>query len=102
MEGYSDHCTLYSSPLIPELNHIVNDMEKYPTSYTAFLASRPKRWENDAIALMIRLCRKYKLDALFVQRLLPWFCGSTKKIVAIHDLTPIKFPKQYTVYNGND
>ena len=45
--------------------------------------------------LMPWLCRKYKLDALFVQRLLPWFCGNTKQIVAIHDLTPIKFPKQY-------
>ncbi len=36
-----------------------NELSKYPTSYKAFLASRPKQWENDAIALMIRLCRKY-------------------------------------------
>lgn len=45
--------------------------------------------------LMPWLCYQYKLDALFVQRLLPWFCGNTRQIVAIHDLTPIKFPKQY-------
>ena len=28
-----------------------------PTSYKAFLASRPRKWEQDAIELMIRLCR---------------------------------------------
>ncbi|HEX9614651.1 MAG TPA: allantoinase AllB [Bacteroidota bacterium] len=28
-----------------------------PTSYRAFLASRPRKWEQDAIELMIRLCR---------------------------------------------
>ena len=28
----------------------------YPTSYHAFLESRPKTWENRAIELMIRLC----------------------------------------------
>lgn len=27
-------------------------------SYEAYLASRPKRWEDEAIALMIRLCRE--------------------------------------------
>jgi allantoinase len=29
------------------------------TSYQNYLASRPKQWENDAIALMIRLCEEY-------------------------------------------
>jgi allantoinase len=28
-------------------------------SYQEYLASRPKQWENDAIALMIRLCEEY-------------------------------------------
>ncbi len=37
----------------------INELEKYPTSYAAFLASRPKTWENNAIALMIKLCRKH-------------------------------------------
>ena len=36
-----------------------NELAKNPTSYHEFLASRPKKWENDAIALMIKLCRKY-------------------------------------------
>jgi len=30
-----------------------------PRSYKNYLASRPAKWEDDAIALMIRLCREY-------------------------------------------
>jgi allantoinase len=30
-----------------------------PRAYSHFLASRPRRWENEAIELMIELCRKY-------------------------------------------
>jgi allantoinase len=33
--------------------------ENNPTSYKHFLLSRPKQWENDAIDLMIKLCRKH-------------------------------------------
>lgn len=29
-------------------------------SYKSFLASRPRQWENDAINLMIKLCREFK------------------------------------------
>ncbi len=29
------------------------------SSYQSYLSSRPKKWEDDAIALMIRLCEKY-------------------------------------------
>lgn len=32
---------------------------KSPSSYKDFLSSRPRRWENDAIKLMIDLCREY-------------------------------------------
>lgn len=31
-----------------------------PRSYQNFLESRPRQWENDAIALMIDLCRKHQ------------------------------------------
>lgn len=31
-----------------------------PTSYKTYLASRPKVWENKAIEMMIRLCRKHQ------------------------------------------
>jgi allantoinase len=35
-------------------------LEKDPRSYAAYLASRPKQWENKAVALMIDLCRRYR------------------------------------------
>lgn len=31
-----------------------------PCSYDAFLRSRPRGWENDAIEMMVRLCREFK------------------------------------------
>jgi allantoinase len=50
---------------VPLLVHA--EMESIPppprgavTSYQAWLASRPRAWENDAIALLIRLCREYR------------------------------------------
>jgi allantoinase len=36
-----------------------NLLKQDPTSYRAWLKSRPKEWENKAINLMIRLCEKY-------------------------------------------
>lgn len=35
-------------------------MDAHPRSHAAWLRSRPKYWENDAVALMIRLCRAYR------------------------------------------
>ena len=46
------HCELAS--VVPEFTN--ND----PYSYQHYLSSRPKKWEDDAIALMIRLCEKFK------------------------------------------
>ena len=34
-------------------------LAKHPQSYAAYLQSRPKNWENEAIEWMIRLCRQY-------------------------------------------
>ena len=45
------HCEIYKE----EIKFTLEDKQ----SYEQYLASRPKQWENDAIALMIRLCRKY-------------------------------------------
>ena len=45
------HCEIESS--------CINELAEHPTSYREYLASRPMQWENDAIAMMIRLCRKY-------------------------------------------
>lgn len=46
------HCELYDT-------EIDCDFDTNPTSYQHYLASRPKQWENDAIDLMIRMCRKH-------------------------------------------
>jgi len=47
------HCELYDT-------ETDCDFDNNPTSYQHYLASRPKKWENDAIDLMIRMCRKHK------------------------------------------
>jgi allantoinase len=31
-----------------------------PRSYEEYLSSRPRNWENDAVAMMIRLCKEYR------------------------------------------
>jgi len=46
------HCELYS-------DEVECDFENHPTSYKHYLASRPRKWENDAVELMIRKCREY-------------------------------------------
>jgi allantoinase len=53
------HCELYDT-------EIDCDFENNPTSYQHYLASRPKQWENDAIDLMISMCRKYNCPVHFV------------------------------------
>ena len=34
-------------------------LDAFPTSYKEYLASRPTAWENEAVELMIKLCRKH-------------------------------------------
>jgi allantoinase len=46
------HCELYDI-------EIDCNFENNPTSYQHYLASRPKKLENDAVDLMIRMCRKH-------------------------------------------
>jgi len=46
------HCELYDLPVETRL-------EEFPGNYKEYLASRPKKWENDAIGLMISLCKEY-------------------------------------------
>lgn len=36
------------------------DLSKHPTSYASYLRSRPKEWENNAIAMMTELCRRHR------------------------------------------
>lgn len=35
-------------------------LKKEPKSYQAYLKSRPKKWENDAVALMLKLAEEYQ------------------------------------------
>ncbi|MEX1189103.1 MAG: allantoinase AllB [Bacteroidia bacterium] len=37
-----------------------NNLQEIPGSYSAYLDSRPKKWENDAISMMIHLCKKHQ------------------------------------------
>ena len=46
------HCEIYEK-------EVENDFAQHATSYKHYLESRPKKWENDAIDLMIKLCRKH-------------------------------------------
>ncbi len=46
------HCELYEK-------EVENDFASHPRSYRHYLESRPKQWENDAIELMIKLCKKH-------------------------------------------
>lgn len=46
------HCEIYEE-------EVAGEFSKYPTSYKHYLESRPKKWENDAVDLMIKLCRKH-------------------------------------------
>ncbi|MBX9719983.1 MAG: allantoinase AllB, partial [Candidatus Obscuribacterales bacterium] len=44
-----------------ECGHAAHDADwKDPQSYKSFLESRPRHWENEAIEMMIRLCREFK------------------------------------------
>lgn len=41
-------------------------MDARPRSHHAWLCSRPRSWENEAIALMVRLCREYRCNTHIV------------------------------------
>src|SRR5205085_7836367 len=45
------HCELESE--------VKSQTSKVNISYNDYLASRPKKWEDDAIALMIKLCEEF-------------------------------------------
>lgn len=53
------HCEIFEK-------EVDGGFENNPTSYKHFLASRPKQWENDAVDLMIKLCRKHKCQVHIV------------------------------------
>ena len=46
------HCEIFKK-------EVDNKFSDFPNSYRYYLESRPKQWENDAVDLMIKLCRKH-------------------------------------------
>ncbi|MBK7885303.1 MAG: amidohydrolase family protein [Chitinophagaceae bacterium] len=52
------HCEIESE--------VTCDFSKFPNNYQQYLASRPKSWENDAVDLMIKLCRKFNCSTHIV------------------------------------
>jgi len=46
------HCEIFTK-------EVKNKFSDFPNSYRYYLESRPKKWENDAVDLMIKLCRKH-------------------------------------------
>lgn len=46
------HCELTDTPA-------VMTKERAPGNYQQYLASRPKRWENEAVQLMVDMCEQY-------------------------------------------
>ena len=66
------HCEMYNE-------EVKCDVEYHPTSYQHYLASRPKQWENDAIAMMIELCRKHDCQIHIVH------VSSAEALNMIHD-----------------
>lgn len=54
------HAPLTSSvPQTPPASAATQAPSSDPRSYKRYLSSRPQKWEDDAIALMIRLCAEY-------------------------------------------
>ena len=46
------HCEIFAEEVSTEFS-------KYPSSYKHYVESRPRKWENDAVDMMIKLCRKH-------------------------------------------
>jgi allantoinase len=89
------HCELYDS-------EIDCDFENNPTSYQHYLASRPKKWENDAIDLMIRMCRKHNCPVHIVH------VASAEALIKIETAKKEGLPitaetcAQYIYFNAED
>ena len=63
------HCELDTLPAD-------NEIEKHPTSYLAYLKSRPKAWENEAVKAFVELGQKNECNIHIVhlssQDCIPW------------------------------
>lgn len=52
----------YNIPLLAHCELEATEVDKdYSTNYTAYLASRPKAWENKAVQLLIDVCEEHEI-----------------------------------------
>lgn len=97
----------YNVPLlahaeIDEMHEGVTVFEKNPTSYKAYLGSRPKVWEDKAVELLIALCEEFKSPVHIVH------LSSANTIEKIHAAKAKGLPltvetcPQYLYYNAED
>jgi allantoinase len=89
------HCELSDETTSQQLS-------KNPTSYQSFLASRPRSWENRAIALIIELCRQHQCPVHIVH------VSSSEALPLIHDAKSNGLPvtaetcPQYIYFNSEE
>ena len=89
------HCEIYTE----EVN---SGFESHPQSYQHYLASRPRKWENDAVELMIRLCRKHQCKVHIVH------VSSSEALALIEEAKKEGLPitaetcPQYIFFNSED
>lgn len=78
------------------------DLATKPTSYQAYLASRPCSWENEAITMMIRLCREYKFRLHVVHLSSAEAIGMLKDARAEGLPITVETCPQYLYFNAED
>jgi allantoinase len=79
-----------------------NKLSDFPNSYRHYLESRPKQWENDAVDLMIKLCRKHNCKTHIVH------VSSAEALIKIKDAKSAGLPltaetcAHYIYFNAED
>ena len=77
-------------------------LEKNPRSYEAYLKSRPKSWENDAIDLVIKLCRETGARVHIVHLSSAEALPAIRKAKAEGLQLSVETCPQYLVFNAED
>ena len=89
------HCEIFKK-------QIDNKFSDFPNSYRYYLESRPKQWENDAVELMIKLCRKHNCKTHIVH------VSSAEALIKIKDAKEEGLPltaetcAHYIYFNAED
>ncbi len=89
------HCEIFDK-------EIDSKLPDFPNSYQHYLQSRPKQWENDAVDLMIKLCRKHNCKTHIVH------VSSAEALIKIKDAKSAGLPltaetcAHYIYFNAED